>query len=81
MDYKTTFFSLLLTAALFVAACSTAPRQRLAGTLLDPYCMPDGSTLLVQYSNSRGSFLGTKGRRVYCPWYEAHRRIQTVGIE
>ena len=73
--------ALPLAVIFVVAACTTGPRERLAGTLLDPYCMPDGSALLVQYANSQGSFAGTKGRRENCAWHDAGERIQTARAE
>ena len=63
--------ALPLATILVAAACATPPYERVAGTLLDPLCMPDGSALIVQYSNTKGSFVGTKGRRDNCAWYEA----------
>ena len=56
---------------LVAAACATPPYERVAGTLLDPFCMPDGSALILQHSNTKGSFAGTRGRRENCAWYEA----------
>ena len=73
--------ALPLSVALIAAACATPPYERMAGTLLDPYCMPDGSALLVQYANSNGSFAGTRGRRENCTWYDAGERVQTPRIE
>ena len=73
--------ALPLAALMFTAACTTSPRERLAGTLLDPYCMPDGSPLLVQYANTQGSFTGTKGRRENCLWFEPSSHVQTAATE
>ena len=73
--------ALPLAATLVVAACTVGPNERLAGTLLDPFCMPEGSALLVQYANSQGSFVGTQGQRENCPWHDAGRRIQTARAE
>lgn len=72
--------ALPLAAILSAAACTTPPYERMAGTLLDPFCMPDGSTLLVQFSNSKGSFAGTKGRRENCAWHQTDD-IETARAE
>ena len=81
MTASTLKLALPLAATLVAAACAMGPGERLAGTLLDPYCMTDGSALLVQYANSQGSFTGTKGRRENCSWHDAGYRIQTARAE
>ena len=40
---------------------------RRIGTLLNPFCMPDGSVVQIQYPNSEGSFEGAKASREHCP--------------
>ena len=66
----------ILAASLFLSACAqpmdgagdARGGSRQVGTILDPYCMPDGSVVRVQYPNSQGSFEGAKASRDNCPW-------------
>jgi hypothetical protein len=81
MNASTLKLALPLAALLVAGACAMGPSERMAGTLLDPYCMLDGSALLVQYANSQGSFAGTRGRRENCAWHDAGQRIQTARSE
>ena len=54
--------------AIATAACST--NSRMVGSVLDPYCMPDGTPIYVQYANKSGTFTDTRGKRENCPWYQ-----------
>ena len=61
----------MLAASLFLGACAQpmdegGPRQ--VGTLLDPFCSPDGSVVWVKYPNAQGSFEGAMASRENCPW-------------
>ncbi len=66
----------ILAASMLLAGCTLglaepgesrgAPRQ--VGTILDPFCAPDGSVVRVQYPNSQGNFVGAKASRENCPW-------------
>lgn len=63
----------ILAASLFLSACAqpmdeAQGRPRQVGTILDPFCMPDGSVVQLQYPNSEGSFEGAKASRENCPW-------------
>ena len=63
----------ILAASLFLSACAQPMDEaqgepRRIGTLLNPFCMPDGSVVLIQFPNSQGSFEGAKASRENCPW-------------
>ncbi len=68
----------ILAASLFLGACAlfatteetvdTAGAPRVVGTIMDPYCLPDGSIVRFLYPNSEGSFEGAKASRENCPW-------------
>jgi hypothetical protein len=61
----------MVLAATVVAGCSSEDKGfRRVGTVLDPYCMPDGSIVRIQYPNSSGDFDGTKGDPKNCAWYK-----------
>ncbi len=65
------FVILMVLAVIVVAGCSSEDKGfRRVGTVLDPYCMPDGSVVRIQYPNASGEFEGTKGDPKNCPWYK-----------
>ncbi len=65
-----------LAVSLFLGACAQpmdeggdtmgGPRQ--VGSVLDPFCAPDGSVVRLQYPNNQGSFEGAMASRENCPW-------------
>ena len=65
---------LRLTIALgfaLIVAVGCAPQgkeSRRVGSIFNPYCMPDGSVVRIQYSNSGGSYEGTRGDPKHCSW-------------
>ena len=62
---------LLAASAVLLSACGGEGRDsRYLGDLVDPYCMPDGSTVMVQYSNSTGGFEPSQASKENCPWYK-----------
>ncbi len=66
----------ILAVSLFLGACTHALDEggdmrggaRQVGTVLDPFCGPDGSVVTVQYPNAQGSFDGAMASRENCPW-------------
>ncbi len=68
----------ILAASLFLSACAVvaAPQDmadtegapHLVGTIIDPFCAPDGSIVRLQYPNAQGSFDGAMASRENCPW-------------
>lgn len=64
--------SAILAVSFFLGACAQTmgegggPRQ--VGTILDPFCSPDGSVVTLQYPNAQGSFEGAMASRENCPW-------------
>ena len=68
----------ILATALFLGACAavaapeetvdTAGAPRLVGTIMDPFCAPDGSIIRLIYPNARGKFDGALASRENCPW-------------
>ncbi len=68
----------LLAALIFLGACTlplvgtgeSRGEPRRVGTMIDPFCAPDGSVVRLLYPNSQGSFEGTKSSRENCPWYK-----------
>ena len=60
-------FSLLVFGLL--AACAQDQRDsRSVGNVFDPLCMPDGSPVYTQYSDTEGEFDTTLASRENCPW-------------
>jgi len=61
--------ALVAGSLLLVAACSMPyQQQRTVGSLLDPYCAPDGSVVRVQYANNEGRYDGAQASPANCPW-------------
>ena len=56
-----------------LAACASDRDSRNVGTLLDPLCMPDGSPIYSQYSNTDGSYDTSVASKENCPWYEGEK--------
>ena len=62
----------ILAVSLFLGACTESmgegagPRQ--IGSVLDPFCAPDGSVVRLQFPNAQGSFDGAMASRENCPW-------------
>ena len=55
-------------ACALLSACGGEGRDsRWLGDIADPYCMPDGSTVMVQYSNSTGGFEPSQGEQGKLP--------------
>ncbi len=53
------------------AGCSPQEKEfRRVGSIMNPYCMPDGSVVRFQYPNSSGVYEGHKGDPKNCPWYK-----------
>ncbi len=66
----------ILAVSLFLGACAQAMDEggdsmggpRRVGSVLDPFCAPDGSVVTLQYPNAQGSFDGAMASRENCPW-------------
>ena len=68
----------MLAASLFLSACAVvaAPEEtvdtegapHLVGTIMDPFCAPDGSIVRLVYPNAQGSFDNALASRENCPW-------------
>ena len=66
----------ILAVSLFLGACAQAMDEgggsmsgaRQVGSVLDPFCGPDGSVVTVQYPNAQGNFDGAMASRENCPW-------------
>lgn len=66
----------ILAVSLFLGACAMPMDEsgdmrsgaRQVGSVLDPFCGPDGSVVTVQYPNAQGSFDGALASRENCPW-------------
>jgi len=66
----------MLAAMLYLGACAVAAETtdetqggpRLVGTIIDPFCAPDGSIVRLIYPNAQGSFDGATASRENCPW-------------
>ena len=63
----------VLAVSLFLGACAETmgeggggPRQ--VGSVLDPFCAPDGSVVTLQFPNTQGSFDGAMASHENCPW-------------
>ncbi|MEM7170245.1 MAG: hypothetical protein AAF530_08735 [Pseudomonadota bacterium] len=56
-----------------LAACADDRESRDVGTLLDPLCMPDGSPIYSQYSNTEGNFDTSVASKENCPWYDGDK--------
>ena len=77
----------ILAVALFLGACAQAMDEggdsmggaRRVGTVLDPFCGPDGSVVTVQFPTDQGSFDGAMASRENCPWTSRTRRLRLVG--
>ena len=66
----------ILAVSLFLGACAQPMDEggdsmggaRRVGTVLDPFCSPDGSVVTLQFPNAQGSFDGAMASRENCPW-------------
>ena len=63
----------ILAVSLFLGACAQPMNEsgdgaRRVGSVLDPFCGPDGSVVTVQFPNDQGSFDGAMASRENCPW-------------
>ena len=56
---------MVLAAALALGGCAEG---RYVGSVLDPFCTPDGAVVMYQFPNSQGSYEGTTASRENCPW-------------
>ncbi len=63
----------------FLAACAQDRDTRNVGTLLDPLCMPDGSPVYSQYSNTEGNFETAVASKENCPWYKGEKSEAMAG--
>ena len=61
-----TRFVLVAAAALLTVSCSG--RSEPGGSFFDPLCMPDGSTVLYEYPNSKGEYDEVRANKANCPW-------------
>jgi hypothetical protein len=59
----------IVLALTLVAGCSNQGEKfRRVGSITNPYCMPDGSVVRIQFPNSNGDYEGFKGDPNNCPW-------------
>ena len=55
---------MIMAVGLVLSGCAEGRR---VGTILDPYCAPDGSVVMYQFPNSQGNFEGARASRDNCP--------------
>lgn len=55
-----------------LSACALGDRahREAAAGLFNPVCAPDGSVVLIEYANSKGSFESIDTSHENCPWYK-----------
>ncbi|HEY1722507.1 MAG TPA: hypothetical protein VGG27_14790 [Magnetospirillaceae bacterium] len=53
--------------ALTLSGCGNGEEHPM-GTVLDPPCMPDGSTVQVLLKNPDGTYGDPRAKKEYCPW-------------
>jgi len=62
----------LLLAGVALAGCGEG---RKVGSVLAPYCAPDGSVVMYQKPNADGSYEGAQSSPENCPWWTAPHGI------
>ena len=61
---------LVIILSLCACALENKPYRRAERNLFDPVCAPDGSTVRIEYTNSKGDYNGIKTSFESCPWYK-----------
>ncbi len=56
---------MIMAVGLVLSGCAEG---RQVGTILDPYCAPDGSVVMYQIPNSQGNYDGAQASRENCAW-------------